>query len=266
MKLVLSGGGAYGASFVGLIKYLQEHNIKVSQIAGTSMGAVLGSFFAMDMDWHKMQNILVNINNWWIWAVQFWEVSDILDRGGVADSDMVMHELLIPYLPKKWSEFKIDFKVATTNLSKRSIDPFGYNFSTELSPVDAVYSSMAVPLAFRGLRKNGNFYVDGGVVSSMPVELIDQPSMKDTLLAVPTLTKVHPHEPHGFLEIGVALVETMYNDASLSDLTGDFMMIKTGVTKTANFLDFSHVSENVELGYGNAVDFFKTHNLKWLWN
>lgn len=119
---------------------------------------------------------------------------------------------------------------------------------------------MAVPLVFRGFRKAGNFYVDGGVVSNMPVELIDGASVNDTLLAVPSLIKPTAHDPHGLLEVGISLIETMYYDASLSDLTGDFQMIRTGVIKTANFLDFTHVSENVEYGYQCAIDFFKNRS------
>ena len=45
--LVLSGGGAKGIAHVGLIKALEENNIPIDYITGTSMGAIVGALYAM---------------------------------------------------------------------------------------------------------------------------------------------------------------------------------------------------------------------------
>lgn len=45
--LVLSGGGAKGIAHVGLIKALEEHNVPIDYITGTSMGAIVGALYAM---------------------------------------------------------------------------------------------------------------------------------------------------------------------------------------------------------------------------
>ena len=45
--LVLSGGGARGAAHIGVIKALEENNIPIDYIAGTSIGAIVGSLYAM---------------------------------------------------------------------------------------------------------------------------------------------------------------------------------------------------------------------------
>ena len=44
--LVLSGGGAYGLAHIGVIKALEENNIPIDYIAGTSAGAIIGSMYA----------------------------------------------------------------------------------------------------------------------------------------------------------------------------------------------------------------------------
>ena len=45
--LVLSGGGAKGMTHIGIIRALEENNIPIDYIAGTSMGAIIGSLYAM---------------------------------------------------------------------------------------------------------------------------------------------------------------------------------------------------------------------------
>ena len=45
--LVLSGGGAKGITHIGIIKALEENNIPIDYVAGTSMGAIVGSKYAM---------------------------------------------------------------------------------------------------------------------------------------------------------------------------------------------------------------------------
>ena len=45
--LVLSGGGAKGIAHIGLIKALEENNIPIDYVAGTSMGAIVAAFYAM---------------------------------------------------------------------------------------------------------------------------------------------------------------------------------------------------------------------------
>ena len=45
--LVLSGGGAKGAAHIGVIKALEENNIPIDYVTGTSIGAIIGSLYAM---------------------------------------------------------------------------------------------------------------------------------------------------------------------------------------------------------------------------
>ena len=45
--LVLSGGGAKGAAHIGVLKYIEEAEIPIDYIAGTSMGAIVGGMYAM---------------------------------------------------------------------------------------------------------------------------------------------------------------------------------------------------------------------------
>jgi NTE family protein len=55
--LVLSGGGAHGLAHIGVLRYLEDKDIPIDYITGTSMGAVIGGLYAMGYDSHKIEGI-----------------------------------------------------------------------------------------------------------------------------------------------------------------------------------------------------------------
>lgn len=58
--LVLCGGGAKGAAHIGVIKVLEEANIPVDIVVGTSMGAIVGGMYSMGYDSHQLDSIISN--------------------------------------------------------------------------------------------------------------------------------------------------------------------------------------------------------------
>ena len=60
--VVLGGGGAKGASHIGVLKYIEEMGIPVDYVAGTSMGSILGGLYAMGYSPNEMKNLIANIN------------------------------------------------------------------------------------------------------------------------------------------------------------------------------------------------------------
>ena len=60
--VVLGGGGAKGASHIGVLKYIEEIGIPVDYVAGTSMGSILGGLYAMGYSPDEMQRLIAGIN------------------------------------------------------------------------------------------------------------------------------------------------------------------------------------------------------------
>jgi NTE family protein len=60
--LVLGGGGARGAAHVGVLRALKEMNVPVDYIAGTSMGSVVGSLYAIGLDPDEIESILLGVD------------------------------------------------------------------------------------------------------------------------------------------------------------------------------------------------------------
>jgi len=72
--LVLSGGGARGGAHVGVLRALEELNVPIDYIAGTSMGAIIGGFYAAGFSAAEIEQILIGMD--WNRAM-----SDSPDRG-----------------------------------------------------------------------------------------------------------------------------------------------------------------------------------------
>ena len=66
VALVLSGGGAKGASHIGVINYIEKLGIPVDMVLGTSMGGLVGALYALDYSPAQMDTIIRNID--WNWA------------------------------------------------------------------------------------------------------------------------------------------------------------------------------------------------------
>ena len=60
--LVLSGGGAKGMTHIGIIRALEENNIPIDYITGTSMGAIIGSLYAMGYSPDDMEALLPTLS------------------------------------------------------------------------------------------------------------------------------------------------------------------------------------------------------------
>ena len=58
MALVLSGGGSRGAAHIGVIRALEENHIPIDYIAGTSIGAIVGSLYAIGYTPDEMEKLL----------------------------------------------------------------------------------------------------------------------------------------------------------------------------------------------------------------
>ena len=73
VALVLSGGGAKGAATVGVLKYLEQYDLPVDMVVGTSIGGLVGAMYSMGYDADYLEDLFKNMD----WSVA---LSDKVDR------------------------------------------------------------------------------------------------------------------------------------------------------------------------------------------
>lgn len=163
--LALGGGGAKGISHIAFLKALDEMGVRPGVIAGTSIGAIIGGFYAAGMSGAELEQTLANLGlkDGFKMAVDFslFSNSAILKGKGV-------EEFLRSRLPVlTFEDLKIPLKVVATDFWNRKEVVFD---SGDL--VSAIRASMAMPAVFEPVVAAGTVLIDGGAVNPLPYDLI----------------------------------------------------------------------------------------------
>lgn len=190
--LVLSGGGAKGFAYIGLLKVLEEVNMPIDYIGGSSMGAIVAALYSVGYSPETITK-LIGEQNWDSF------ISDVQERKYIAYEEKLFSDKYIFSIPIENkifalskslnSSFNIDLML--NNLLSPAIHiqdfndlpiPFmciGTNLFTGEAVVlnsgnlaRAVRASMAIPGYFSPTEYQGKFLVDGGVVNNYPAEQV----------------------------------------------------------------------------------------------
>jgi NTE family protein len=156
--IVLSGGGARCFSHLGGLKALEEHDIRVSSIAGSSSGAIIGALYAAGLDATTLYTIVKRIN-----YGDFWRTGV---KGGLISHDGLA-ELVSVHAPKTFEELKIPLAVTTVDIQS------GELIVLQRGPLTpAVCASNAFPGLFAPIKHLDRYLMDGGILNNFPVDII----------------------------------------------------------------------------------------------
>ncbi len=168
--LVLGGGGMKGIAHVGVWKALEERGVRVDAVIGTSIGALIGASLAGGMGWKDLASLAR--------ALRKEDIVEINKRavfmGGVREEAVFngdhFREYIARTLPlRDFGEAQIPVRVNAVSLVTGEEVWFGTGMRADVSPVDAVYASCAIPIYFPPLKLDGDVLVDGGVLDVFPI-------------------------------------------------------------------------------------------------
>ncbi|HHL42939.1 MAG TPA: hypothetical protein ENJ42_04915, partial [Hellea balneolensis] len=191
--LVLGGGGAKGIAHVGVIKVLEENHIPVDVIAGTSMGAIIGSLYASGYSADEIENIARELD----WndvfndktarsRATFRRKSD--DFGFLTSYKVTFRDgkILLPEGIIQGQNLFLELsKLLSGTRGIGSFDDLPIPFrlvATDLETGDAVvmkdgdlasavFGSMAIPGFIPPVEREGHRLLDGGLVNNLPIDL-----------------------------------------------------------------------------------------------
>ena len=191
VALVLSGGGAKGYAHLGVLRVLEKENIKIDYIAGTSIGALVGTLYSIGYSVDEIEKVLDNLNiesflesgsdltgldldkketlKKYIFYVNFDNELNYSLPKGLRETEelyLVVKNLLKNYEnTKNFNNFPIPLRVVATNLNTGETKSF-----SEGDIAKILTASMAIPTIFEPVEVNGALYVDGLVSRNLPVE------------------------------------------------------------------------------------------------
>lgn len=159
IALVLGSGGARGYAHIGAIEILEKNNIYPDFIVGTSAGSIVGSLYASGKNSSELREIALNL--------KANDVRDVtLDRKGFFEGKKVEDFINKEVNNTPLQSLKIPMYVIATELKEGKKVVFNYGNTGQ-----AVRASVAIPSMFIPTKIGDDEYVDGGLVSPVPVDV-----------------------------------------------------------------------------------------------
>ena len=158
IALALGGGGAKGFAHIGVIKVLESHGIKPKIVTGTSAGSFVGSIYASGKTPFQLQQIAFSLKES--------DIRDLtLNRQGVILGQKLQDYVSRQIANKPIEQFPIRFAAVATRLDNGKRADF-----IKGNAGQAVRASCSIPNVFVPATIGGTKYVDGGLVSPIPVQ------------------------------------------------------------------------------------------------
>ncbi len=163
--LVLGSGAARGLAHIGVIKALEEENIPIDMIAGTSMGALIGACYAKNGDITDFEEVILKMD--WRRLLQLVDFNLAVMFKGFVRGDKVKELLKTIIGDIEFKDLKIPLVVVATDVNTGE-----EVIIKEGSVVEAVRASISIPVVFMPVKFKGKFLIDGGIVNPVPVDVI----------------------------------------------------------------------------------------------
>ena len=193
--VALEGGGALGLAHIGVLQWLEEEHVPVDYVAGTSMGGLVGGFYAMGVSPTDMKDVIERLD----WDAILRDRTPYEDLSFLRKQDqraypnslvlglrkglylpaglnaghqigLLIDRETLPYfgLPS-FDDLPVPFRCVATDLvsAKQFIFKDG-------SLAEALRATMSIPGAFTPVHDGQRVYVDGGLVNNLPTDVVRQ--------------------------------------------------------------------------------------------
>ncbi len=275
--LVLSGGGAKGLTHIGIIRALEENNIPIDYITGTSMGAIVGSLYAMGYSPDDMETLLKSedFKRWYSGEVEekymyyfkknlptpeFFNI-----RFSFKDSLSLKPQFLPTSVvnPIQMNLVFIDLYARATAACDGDFDKLFVPFHCIASDVynkkqlilkrgdlgDAVRASMSFPFMFKPIEIDSMLAYDGGIYNNFPTDVMREDFHPDIIIG--SVVSTNPGKPkENDLMSQIENMVMQKTDYSLPDSAGILMTFKYN---DVSLMDFQRIDELEKIGYNRTM-------------
>jgi NTE family protein len=192
VALVLGGGAARGFAHIGVIKALEAQGIYPDMVVGTSAGSLVGALYAAGNNGFALQKLAMEMDEA---AISDWSVPLFSQSSGVIKGEAVQLYVNRAVNNQPIEKLKIPFGAVATDLHTGQAILFRRGNTGA-----AVRASSAVPGVFQPMKIGGATYVDGGLVSPVPVSFARKMGA-DFVIAVNISVQPDAQPASGTLEV-----------------------------------------------------------------
>lgn len=244
--LALGGGAVLGAAHIGVIQAIEESEIEIAHITGTSIGAFIASLYAFGKNCEELKEIGSKL--------KWFDIAGIKLSGYALLSNQKLGDLITQSIgDKNIKEASIPLAMVATNVVNGEKVVL-----SEGKVAQAVMASCAIPGIFEPVDLNNQTLVDGGVVENVPVSTLN--TMSKVFNIGVDLNSSHTYEkPKNILEVILNSFHFLMMNSSKFQTKEANLIIAPDLSKFSRS-DINQVEELIEAGYQAAKEALKEMN------
>lgn len=244
--LVLSGGGGPGIAHIGVLKALEENDIPIDYITGTSIGAFIGGLYASgyspdeimqffkSSDFKKLKRYEIRFPR------KFFIPTHIVQPQRIQNGLEKLTKQATKHSGGNFDSLFVPFRCIASDVYRK--EPFVFS---DGNLATAIRASMTFPFIFEATRVDNRLLFDGGIYNNFPVNIMQQSFHPDVMIGSVVAYNPPPAEPNDILMQlqNMIISNTNY---SIPDSLG---MVLNFDLKTKSMFDFSDIDSLVKIGY-----------------
>lgn len=273
--LVLSGGGAKGLAHIGILKALEENNIPIDYITGTSMGGIVGAMYAAGYSPAQIEKVALSSDfQDWVSGRYNSDYSFFFQKKSINASILTAKlaidtNLRLSFRSNLVNDIPLNFALMelfsqASALSKDNFDnlfvPYRCMVSDVLSQTsitvskgslaEAVRGTMTVPLVYRPIRLDGKYVFDGGLYNNFPADVMKSSFNPDVIIGSNVSSKTYNEYPKNnddrLMNRVMIYMFLSKSDSTLIGQNGVYIQPDVSAYSVANF---SPVAALIKEGY-----------------
>ncbi|MCK9473060.1 patatin-like phospholipase family protein [Sulfurimonas sp.] len=233
--LALGGGAVLGAVHIGVLYALEEKNIEIKAISGTSAGAIVAAFYAFGKTPKEIEEIVTKFE----WK----KLSSLtLSKYGVLSNEKVGEMIKENIGEKKFNESNIPLGMIATDITT------GEKIILDKGSVaDAVVASTCIPGIFVPVELGGRFLVDGGIVENIPLSALKGKDI-DFVIGVDLIPDRSYKKPENVIEVLYNSFNFLVKINKRAQTKDANIIIKPDLSEF-NAVDMSQIKNLIQIGY-----------------
>ncbi len=237
--LALSGGSIRGFAHLGVLKIIEEHQIPVHMIAGTSIGAIIGALYASGYSVKELISITSRIR--WKHLFQF-----PTSPAGISSGEPI-ERLLKRVIPHdSFDKLGVPFQAVVTNITQGKSLSFG-----EGSLSAAIRMSATFPGIYSPMEQAESLMMDGGLYANLPVNAVKAMGA-DIIIGVDVLPKAElTPKNHNLFEVMDRSIDLMLKNQPVSPHCN---LLLEPVTEWISSMEINRKQELIDMGEKAARD------------
>ena len=268
--VVLSGGGPRGVTHVGVLKALEENNIPIDYITGTSMGAIIGGLYASGFTPDEIEELIASDEMISWLSTESKPLNDYFFKQPPPNASWQLFKITYDSIPRAKlptnivSPHKLDF--GFLKLFSGASAASGYNFDSLYIPFrcvasdivssreivlkdgqleKAIRASMTFPFYFKPVKINERLMFDGGMYNNFPIDVLTEEFQPDIIIGSKAASNYDAPKEDDV----ISQIQSMLTANTQYTVNSDSGILIEPELWTVNVTDFSNTRRFIDSGY-----------------